>query len=398
MKLGEALTKEGLVTEEQLRRALERQVICGGRIGTNIVELGILTEEEFTKFLGRFTKARVVSSNLMNTIDPETIACISKEMAEKYKIIPFKKEKNRLHLAMLEPKIKTVDELRFITGFDIMPYVIPEIRYIYALEKYYDIKRDLRYVSIVDRFFDDDEPLPSAPPAPQFHQEAPEPEETYTSRENPFMPTSQEVAQPKAEEPSQKIQSFEPEKTAPQAPPEHRTLPTPLPTPRLQAEPAPLNDLNAVKEAFASSKERDQVAELFISESKKAAKRSAIFLFKNDTLTVWKSNNINTEGRSIKIDMSSPTFLADVVTKRIFYRGPVLAVKGNEELVAILGGTPQDSLSIPISIRDRVIALFYADNGNDSVLGADVNYLNTLAAMTSIAFEIIILRKKIIGL
>ena len=153
MKLGEVLVKEGLITKEHLRLALERQVIFGGRIGTNIVELGILTEDEFTKFLSRYLKIPVVESSQLAGIEEETIASISRDMAEKYKAIPFKKEKNRLHVAMLDPKdIGAVDEFRFTSGYDIIPYAASELRILYALEKYYGIKRDLRYISIFDRF------------------------------------------------------------------------------------------------------------------------------------------------------------------------------------------------------------------------------------------------------
>ena len=49
---------------------------------------------------------------------------------------------------------------------------------------------------------------------------------------------------------------------------------------------------------------------------------------------------------------------------------------------------------MPINIRERAIALLYADNGNNSVLDANLNYLNTLVAIASIAFELLILRKK----
>lgn len=152
MKLGEVLVKEGLITKEHLRLALERQVIFGGRIGTNIVELGILTEDEFTKFLSRHLKISVVEPSQLVNIEEETISAISKEMAEKYKAIPFKKDKNRLHMAMLDPKdMKAVDEFRFISGYDIIPYAASELRILYALEKCYGIKRDLKYISIFDR-------------------------------------------------------------------------------------------------------------------------------------------------------------------------------------------------------------------------------------------------------
>ena len=93
----------------------------------------------------------MVESSQLAGLDEETLASISKEMAEKYKAIPFKKEKNRLHVVMLDPKnMNAVDEFRFVSGYDIIPYAASELRILYALEKYYGVKRDLRYISIFD--------------------------------------------------------------------------------------------------------------------------------------------------------------------------------------------------------------------------------------------------------
>src|SRR5512135_196215 len=149
LKLGEALVKDSLITREQLRLALERQVIFGGRIGTNIVELGILTEKDLSAFLSRFFKLPAVDPAQLAAVDPEVIACLSRELAEKYKVVPFRKDRNRLHVASLDPRsMASADEMRFITGYDIVPYVITELRLLYALEKYYGIERDLRYISV----------------------------------------------------------------------------------------------------------------------------------------------------------------------------------------------------------------------------------------------------------
>ena len=87
-----------------------------------------------------------------------------------------------------------------------------------------------------------------------------------------------------------------------------------------------------------------------------------------------------------------------MLARKAYYRGPVLKIPGNEDLIKILSGTPQDSLTMPINIRERAIALLYADNGNNSVLDANLNYLNTLVAIASISFELLILRKKIMDM
>ncbi|MCX5717019.1 MAG: hypothetical protein NTW44_01665 [Nitrospirae bacterium] len=323
MKLGEVLVKEGLITKEHLKLALERQVIFGGRIGTNIVELGILTEDEFTKFLSRYLKIPVVKPSQLANIDEEAISAISKEMAERYKAIPFKKDKNRLHMAMLDPKyMKAVVEFGFVSGYDIIPYAASELRIFYALEKYYGIKRDLRYISIFDRIEEE-----------------------------------KQVVVPDSEE------------------------------------------LKKIKQAFANVTEKEEIAGILISEAQKAAKRAALFIVKGNGVSGWKAKGLTVEGVDINASSSKgAAIFNDVLVKKAYYRGPVLKAPGNEELIKILSGTPQDSLTIPISIRDRAVALLYADNGVDSVLDADVNYLNTLVSMASISFEILILRKKIMDM
>jgi len=148
MKLGEALIKNSIITRDQLKKALERQVIFGGRIGSNIIELGFVKEQDMLSFLSTYFKVPAVKVADLSAIDPEVIAAITAETADKYKMLPFKKDRNRLHAAMLDPRsLSTVDELRFLIGIDVVPYAITELRLLYCLEKYYGIKRDLRYIS-----------------------------------------------------------------------------------------------------------------------------------------------------------------------------------------------------------------------------------------------------------
>lgn len=153
MKLGEALINAGLITVKELQQALERQDILGGRIDTNLVELKFIDDAKLSLFLGKFLNLPVVSSNMVNSIPEDVIDLLSKEKIEKYKLLPFKKEGHKLHVAMLNPKdIKAIDDLRFITGFDIIPYVITEIKLLDAFEKYYGIKKAFRYISMQEGF------------------------------------------------------------------------------------------------------------------------------------------------------------------------------------------------------------------------------------------------------
>jgi hypothetical protein len=158
MKLGEALVKDGLINEEQLTLALERQVVLGGRIDTNIVELRFIDDEILAEFLGKFLRLPSVSSKMVDSIPDDVISLLSKEKVAEYKVLPFKKTGQRLYVAMLNPKDhKALDDLSFSSNFYIVPYVITELRLLNAFEKYYEIKKDIRYVSTKDRFDPDEE-------------------------------------------------------------------------------------------------------------------------------------------------------------------------------------------------------------------------------------------------
>jgi len=159
MKLGEALIEARLITREQLMVALERQAVLGGRIDTNIVEMRFLNDERLTSFLGKFLRLPVVTADALNSIPDEVIRILKKEVVENYMLIPFALDRQRLHVAMLNPRnIKDIDNLRFTTGCEIIPYVITELRLLHALEKYYGIERETRYIGLKDRFDPDTDP------------------------------------------------------------------------------------------------------------------------------------------------------------------------------------------------------------------------------------------------
>jgi hypothetical protein len=73
-------------------------------------------------------------------------------------------------------------------------------------------------------------------------------------------------------------------------------------------------------------------------------------------------------------------------------------VSDNEPLISLLSGAPQDCVVFPILIREKIVGVLYADNGNNSVLDAGLNWISTLISMASISFEIAIMRRKIMDL
>ncbi len=322
MKLGEALVKDSLITREQLKLALERQVIFGGRIGTNIVELGILKEKELSSFLGKFFRVPAADAALLSSVEEETIACVGRELAEKYKAVPFRKERNRLHVAMLDPRsMAAIDELRFITGYDVIPYAVSELRLLHALEKYYGVERDLRYIGT----FGSSEEEQTKSPA-EAHKE----------------------------------------------------------------------QMNKVKEEFASAREKEEIIGILLNESKRISSRAAVFILKGDRLKGWKGRGIDVD--NVEVVVVPRSLFSDVIGRKSHYRGPLLRIPENEPLISILSGAPQDCLMLPIAIRDKVIGILYVDNGNHAVMDSSLNYVHTLVSIAQLSFEIAILRKKIMDI
>src|SRR5213594_379918 len=136
-KLGEILLKENLISPEQLKQALEHQKSNGGRLGNTLVKLGFLSDDEVTAVLSR--QYGVPSINLSYfEVDPNVIKLIPMETAIKYQVLPLSRVGSSLTLAMVDPtNVFAMDDIKFMTGFNIEPVVASETAITEAIKKHY---------------------------------------------------------------------------------------------------------------------------------------------------------------------------------------------------------------------------------------------------------------------
>jgi len=141
-KIGEMLIDKGILTEAQLLNALNQQKRWGGKLGTNLVNLGYINEIILLKFLAEQFKIPCVD---LTKIKPEqhVISHISPEIVKKYHILPLqeKEEKGRkfLFVAMSEPgNIQVIEELEFLTNHTIKPVIAAISQIDCAISRYYD--------------------------------------------------------------------------------------------------------------------------------------------------------------------------------------------------------------------------------------------------------------------
>jgi type IV pilus assembly protein PilB len=135
--IGKLLLDENLITPEQLERALEEQRRNGGKIGTNLVKLGYISESTLAQFLGR--QFNVEAIDLQKTdIDPECVDLVPYEIAKKYLDLPIGRDGDKLVVAMANPdNLFALDGIKFITSMDVEPMVCPESSLIAAIEESY---------------------------------------------------------------------------------------------------------------------------------------------------------------------------------------------------------------------------------------------------------------------
>ncbi|MCK4536455.1 MAG: type IV-A pilus assembly ATPase PilB [Desulfuromonadales bacterium] len=137
-RLGELLVRNKLIDEKQLAKALEDQKASGGRLGASLVKLGYLQEEDLAAFLSR--QYGVPSINLSEfEIDQSVIQLIPTEVVQKYQLVPVNRAGATLIVAMADPSnIFAIDDIKFMTGYNVEVVVAAEACIKQAIDKYYD--------------------------------------------------------------------------------------------------------------------------------------------------------------------------------------------------------------------------------------------------------------------
>ena len=139
-RLGELLVRENLISLQQLKKAQEESQKTGARIGSALLKVGAIEESKLTDFLSK--QYGVPSFNLKDfEIEPDIIKLVPKASAEKHLVIPVNRAGSSLIVAMVDPSnIYAVDDLKFLTGYNIEPVVTSEPALREAIEKYYGEK------------------------------------------------------------------------------------------------------------------------------------------------------------------------------------------------------------------------------------------------------------------
>jgi type IV pilus assembly protein PilB len=137
-RIGETLVREGLITKDQLSRALQEQTQSGMRLGYCLVKLGYIDENELTKLVARQHRMPAVDLTRFE-VDQRIIKLVPNDLATKHLILPLKRDGRTLTVAMADPSnIAVIDDLKFITRYDIFPVLAGELTLRNFVEKHYE--------------------------------------------------------------------------------------------------------------------------------------------------------------------------------------------------------------------------------------------------------------------
>src|SRR3954451_560736 len=137
-RLGDLLVREKILTGDQLDQALKKQRETGGRLGSVLVKMGVLTDEEVTNFLSRQYGVPAINLQFFE-IDPNVVKLIPQETARKHQILPLSRVGASLTIAMVDPtNVFAMDDIKFMTGFNIEPVVASETAIMEGIDKAYN--------------------------------------------------------------------------------------------------------------------------------------------------------------------------------------------------------------------------------------------------------------------
>jgi type IV pilus assembly protein PilB len=138
VRIGELLLKEKRISPEQLQEALNAQRTSGGKLGSSLVKLGFVSDEDITVILSRQYGVPSISLDDFE-IDPSIIKLVPFETAQKYQILPLSRSGATLTIAMTDPtNVFAMDDIKFMTGYNVEPVVASESAVVAAIAKYYN--------------------------------------------------------------------------------------------------------------------------------------------------------------------------------------------------------------------------------------------------------------------
>jgi len=398
---GTYLLKKAAISAAQLNEATQSQVIFGGRLGTNLAELGYLDLPDLRRHLSEYLAIPLPSEEWIKNPSPEAREAVSGELVAKYRVLPLQLDKRKLHLAMLDPRDPVqIDEIAFATGLTLIPYILPEVQLFALIEHYYGVKRELRYIDLGRE-------------AARGKRTGPKPEVIESTDVGDDGSALVSSAAKQASEDLISEELFQQiHERAERPAPENAEEPEEIRT--LEESTLTLEDVHhsatAIERAddkedriagleaeLASAADRDGVGALALRIARRFADAAALFVTRGEIVSGFRGDGerIPEDISGILLTAGFGSSLTAPVSSRVAFRGPAPEEGVDAKILRSLGrGDVKEVAVFPILIRGQVVNLLYTDNGPDVCGATSLAALAALANLVSAAYERLILERK----
>jgi hypothetical protein len=154
-RIGDLLVESGLVTRLEIDQALQAQHIFGGRIGTNLIEMGVVDGETMASFLSQQYGVPRVKPEELESVQKSILDLVPAKAAHRLCILPLAMEGDQLTLAMMDPSdAQVLDRIQKNVGMKLTPKISTEVEIRFYLEKYYGVRREMRHIRLMNQILE----------------------------------------------------------------------------------------------------------------------------------------------------------------------------------------------------------------------------------------------------
>jgi hypothetical protein len=370
LKLGELLLREKMVTPDQLDEALKNQMIYGIKLGSSLIEMGYIDEVVLARLLSTKLGVPCVGRKELANLPNELLIKFPRQLVEKHHVLPLKLEGNRLSLAMTDPTdFAAIEEIGFITGYVVQPFIAPDVHISRALAKYYHIiSGESRYQQVVD----------------QRRKSGKDAVPRLTTMTMPSFTEKGEllnVTIPIEFEGFASLHGDEPDDVY------------------MLSEDVSKYTVDRVSLDFAAARTRDDVANVFITYLGQEFSTAALFIARGNAAVGWRGVSAGekiTDFSDLSLLLSKPSVLRDVIESRNFSMGTLINTPENRQILKVLQIRAETSLLVlPVVMLNKVVAVVLVTADMDA-LGRRLVELQKLVRKASLAFEMLIIKNKIL--
>lgn len=361
MKLGTLLLRNAAIGLSQLEGALRNQVLYGGRLGTNLVELGFLDLELLSNYLAELSGMPVATPTLLDGADPALLERLGSDDAHRLRAIPLGKldeDGGAIAVAMVEPGDRAaLLQLTDRLGGTIKPYVVPELRALYYLEKLFGLPRRARFIR-------------------SGRADAPERAEVRSTSERRREQPAQGMVMP----PSFTLE------------PRRRRQSSQIP---VRAEVSHAITYGAACERIDTATHREQIAEALVEYAKGRVDVLLLFIVRDGNALGWRGyvappliSHLPIDEISLPLGGASSLQSAHDTGETFLGPPPSAAKPVESQLWSILGVTvePVECLVVPVMVKHRAVNLIYIHQIGTTPTPQLITELSDLAARVQASY------------